>query len=330
MRGFLAEANSVFQEVQAQSKINVSQNKKNVYLQKSQSYRSILRGCLEKLQKEIDNNEAYKDYTTIFYSIECIWHLSEIFLLDQLPFNHPVPYLIDWIRFHFPDAEQRATAVFFPIRDTEPDKECLKVVKALIVQGHIEVARTVMQLYSRNNFNASLQMAEEILRCLPVFNVAGGVSLQNWRSQWQYWLTDTESKIQMGCFELEPELKEIVELVTGNEEAWNKLAGESSCWFELFPGWLFYTQPSCTYYQLNALAKNWLRRWKYAHGLPEDNNDQNLKYLDRIVLKIMQNDLHQVLRDIQHMYDQQWFATHLTDLLWHSGKLNILNDEDNE
>lgn len=110
LRGFLAEANSIFQEVQALSKLNSS---KIDYLKKSHAYRSILRGCLEKLQKDVDTIPAYKDYMTIFYSIECIWHLCEIFLIDPQPSSHPVPHLIEWIRFHFPDAEQRATALLF-------------------------------------------------------------------------------------------------------------------------------------------------------------------------------------------------------------------------
>lgn len=327
LRGFMAETNSVFQEVQIQAKLNASQSD---FLKKSQEYRSILRGCLEKLQKEIDIDPVYKDYMTIFYSIECIWHLSEIFLIDPHPSNHPVPHLIEWIRFHFPDAEQKATALLLMNRGDEPNRGYLQVVKSLITQGHLEVAKAILQVYGRYNFNACLQMTEEILRSVPIFNVNGGISIQNWRSQWQYWLTDTESKIQMGCFESEPEIKEIIELVTGNEAAWNKLARQSSCWYEHFPGYLFYTHPNCSFYELITLADKWLHRWLYEHNCSIDNDASKLKHLDRIILKIMQNDLHQVLCDIQNLYDQQWFATHLTDLLWHSKKLNIFNDGSNE
>lgn len=321
LRGFLAETNSIFQEVQAQSRMNAPQKE---YLKKSHAYRSVLRSCLEKLQNEVDTDPIYEDYTTIFYSVECIWHLCEIFLIDPSPSKNPVPHLIEWIRFHFPDAEQRATVLLFSNRGDEPNTEYLQVVKSLIAQGHLEVAKTILQMYGRSNFNACLQMTEEILRSVPIFSVGGGTSIQNWRSQWQYWLTDTESKIQMGCFETEPDLKEIVELVTGNEAAWSHLASRSSCWYEYFPGYLFYTHPNCTYYELNTLAENWLQRWLYEQNQSHDRT--NLKHLDRIILKIMQNDLHQVLCDIQNVYDQQWFATHLTDLLWHSRKLNNFND----
>lgn len=134
----------------------------------------------------------------------------------------------------------------------------------------------------------------------------------------------------MGCFESEPELKEIVELVSGNEATWYRAAKDTDCWYEHFPGFLFYTHPSCTYYELSTLAEKWLNHWMCEKGLTFDHNENSLKHLDQIVLKIMQNNLHQVLRDIQNVYDQQWFATHLTDLLWHSGKLNIFNDDNNE
>lgn len=111
----------------------------------------------------------------------------------------------------------------------------------------------------------------------------------------------------------------------GNEATWNKLASESSCWYEYFPGYLFYTNPNCTYYELNTIAEKWLHRWLHER----ESSIENLKHLDRIVLKIIQNDFYQMLRDIQNIYDHQWFATHLTDLLWHR-KLNIFNNENNE
>lgn len=161
LRGFLAEANSIFQEVQTLAKLNAPHGK---YLEKSYAYRSILRGCLEKLQKEIETNASYKDFMTIFYSIECIWHLCEIFLIDTLPTNHPVPHLIEWVRFHFPDAEQKASELLLTNQGDELDNDCLPSVKSLIAQGHLNVALTILQSYGRNNFNASLQMTEEILR----------------------------------------------------------------------------------------------------------------------------------------------------------------------
>lgn len=327
LRSLLAEASSVFQDLQELSKSN--QQQRPDYLKISQTYRSIIRGCLQKLQKSVEQHPHFQDFITVFYSIECLWHLCEIFLIDTIPSNYVVPHLIDWIRFHFPAAEQRATELLFANRDDFEftDREYLNIVKMLIVQGHLDVARTILQLYGRNNFNACYQMTEEILKTVPIYSITGGLSLQNWRSQWQYWLADTESKIEMGCFESEPELKEIVLLVTGNDDAWNNLAKDSECWYEHFPGFLFYTQPNCTFFQLGTITENWIRRWLQKRSGSGEGDTNSLSHLDRVILKIMQNDLHQVLRDIQSMCDQQWFATHLTDLLWHCGKLDVFSEE---
>lgn len=333
LRGLLAESNSIFQELQQQSK---TAGARTDLLKISQTYRSIIRSCLQKLQKRIEAepNHVYDDYITIFYSIECLWHLCEIFLIDSAPNSAAVPHLNDWIRFHFPEVEQRAREMLLSDDDQfvadASDKEYLRIVKLLVVQGHLDVARTILQFHGRDHFNASLQMTEEILKSIPIWCASGGQSLQNWRSQWQYWVADAESKLQMGCFDSgsdsEKELKTIVELVTGNDRAWYELSKESTCWYEYFPGYLYYTQPNCTYYQLGSMAENWLHQWHLARG----ESGGTLRHLDRVILNIMQHDLHQVLHDIQNMCDQQWFATHFTDLLWHCGKFNVLNDEHNE
>lgn len=40
----------------------------------------------------------------------------------------------------------------------------------------------------------------------------GGLSLQKFRSQWQYWVTDAESKLATGCLAVEPELEEVIKV----------------------------------------------------------------------------------------------------------------------
>lgn len=340
LRSLLAEANNIFHDLQDRAKAGLSQSE---YLKISQSYRCIIRECLQKLQREAeldnetktDSETQYEDYITVFYSIECIWHLCEIFLINTTSSNLVIPQLMEWVRFHFPGAEQRATELLMAtnIDCSESDNdEYLRVVKALVVQGHLDVARTILQLYGRNNYNATFQMVDETLKSVPIYNISGGLSLQNWRSQWDYWVTETQSKIQMGCFSAHPELEEIISLVTGCNKNWKKMMRESSCWYEHLPGFLYYTQPNCTYSELGTFAEEWLVGWmrENGEGQSDDRTGSNLKHLDRVILMLMQNDFHQILCDIQNMCDQQWFATHLTDLLWHCGRLNILSEDHTE
>lgn len=58
----------------------------------SKQYRSILRACVESLQdaaeNKSDDRELYENFLTIFYNVECVWHLTEILYIDTLPGNN--------------------------------------------------------------------------------------------------------------------------------------------------------------------------------------------------------------------------------------------------
>lgn len=90
---------------------------------------------------------------------------------------------------------------------------------------------------------------------------------------------------------------------------------------------MFYSEPGCKYFELGTYAGVWLRRWESAKGF---RDSRTMNHLDRVVLKVMENDMHQVLHDIQVMCDNKWFVTHLTDLLWHCGQLQVLGDQQME
>lgn len=115
--------------------------------------------------------------------------------------------------------------------------------------------------------------------------------------------------------------------MTGNQQAWIDLACETStCWYEYFPGFLYYTEPECRHFELGALADNWLHRWATARSI----NANTMKHLDRVVLKVMENDMYQVIHDCQQINDSKWFVTHLTDLLFHCGQLHVVGDQQTE
>jgi nuclear pore complex protein Nup85 len=52
-----------------------------------------------------------------------------------------------------------------------------------------------------------------------------------------------------------------------------------------------------------------------------------IKHLDKVLLAAMEFDILQVIKEIQHMTENGWFVSHLTDLLYHSGRLNDLSVE---
>lgn len=51
----------------------------------------------------------------------------------------------------------------------------------------------------------------------------GATSIQKFRSQWQYWLTDTERKISANILAIEPNLEELIQVCKINKYANQKL-----------------------------------------------------------------------------------------------------------
>lgn len=349
LRSLLAEASGIFKNVQDAARL--PKGREQELLNLSRAYRSTVRACLEQLQDALQADDSrtngsgdahhtpavvdavtLQNYVTIFYSVECVWHLCEILLIDPAPANVVVPQLLEWTRFHFPAYERRAAELLFIDRDDMEEEEggnnaeVLDVVKGLITQAQVDVARTLLRLHTASE-TACFQAVDEILRSMPVYNVYGGLSLQKFRTQWQYWVSDTESKLATGCLSAEPDLEMIVQLVSGQQSVWIAHARASStCWYEFLPGYLFYTEPGCKYFELGTSADAWLRRWSEAKGV----SSSALKHLDRVIFKVMENDMHQVVHDCQNMCDNKWFVTHLTDLLYHCGQLQIVGEHQTE
>lgn len=109
---------------------------------------------------------------TIFYSVECVWHLCEILLIDRPPSNVVVPQLLEWIRFHFPAYERRAAELLFADNDDleEVHVDILPVVRGLITQGLLDVARALLRKHPSADSNA-FRIADEVLKAMPVYMV---------------------------------------------------------------------------------------------------------------------------------------------------------------
>lgn len=89
LRKLVNEANGIFLNVQNLVSVN-NLDFKSELLKLSRQYRSIIRACLENLQDDLmqaksKEKEVLQNYITIFYSVECIWHLSEILFIENIP-----------------------------------------------------------------------------------------------------------------------------------------------------------------------------------------------------------------------------------------------------
>lgn len=180
LREFIVDSNFIFKSLQDMK----LQGSRAEYLKMSRSYRSVIRAYLEKLQEHIafcetDYLSKYQSLTTVFYTIEFLWHLCEILIIDPTSSSMVVAQLIEWIRFHYPLSERMAGEFLVSGTDVESHESFWPVVKGQVMQGQLDVARALLKLHSASQ-TIPFQLAEQILKTLPVFNVISIVLLCLW------------------------------------------------------------------------------------------------------------------------------------------------------
>lgn len=324
LRKLVNESSGTFLTVQSTVSSKSSEFKGEI-LKLSRQYRSIIRACLENLQDEIGKNnitnserDELRDYITIFYSIECIWHLCEILFIDVIPGNIVLPYLLDWVRFHFPKHERNAALLISgDVTSLELHEDYWPTVFGNFLQGRIKIVRTLLRQNSA--FGSSVfQLVDEVLKTMPTYNVINSISINEFNLQWKHWTTDIQLKIDAKQFITNHNLNLLMRLIVGEEEAWAEIQSHCETWYEFLAGWLFYTEPSVKSFKLGQFAKLSIRKMRIK---------DHMKHLDRVLLAAMEFDLFEVIKEIQHMTENGWFVCHLADILHHSGSLSVLEKE---
>lgn len=188
------------------------------------------------------------------------------------------------------------------------------------MQGQIEVARTLLQLHSASKSNP-FRLVDQILKNMPLYHILNGIFTTEFQLKWKHWLVDTQSKIDAKLFISEPNLDFLMRLVIGEETAWSQAMSFCETWYELLPAWLLYTEPMVKSYELGKFAKLCIQRME---------GKDEMRHLDKVLLATMEFDVMEVIKEIQQMSENGWFVTHLTDLLYHCGKLRELDKLEKE
>lgn len=321
LRKLVNESNGVFLAVQNIMKSKTVDHRAEL-CKLSIQYRSIIRACLENFQDEISKSdvgpEELQNYITIFYSIECIWHLCEILFINGISGNEVIPHILEWIRFHFPKHEKNAAQMLSSgLVGLETHSEYWNTVLGSLLQGRVKVVRALLRQHSASD-TGTFKMIDQILKTMPVCFGVSGASLNEFNLQWKHWTVDVQSKIDAKMFIHEKYLDLITKILIGEEQAWTDIQTNCETWYEYLAGWLFYTEPTVKPFELSQFAKRSITKMRLTN---------KLKHLDRVLLAAMEFDLFQVIKEIQYMTENGWFVTHLTDILYHSGRLLLLEKE---
>lgn len=329
LRSLLAETNATFETLQTLGKGSSGVKKTTEYMKISRTYRSIIRCCVEKLEHakrmpEVQEDELkeqrYTEAIMTFYAIECLWHLFEILYMQQQHNQMIVPQLLEWTRFHYPHTEDRATDLLLMAEEASECDSYWDTLKKLIMLGQLDVTRAILSQHRKSN-QAAFQAAEAILKSMPIYQ--DGYALQKFCSQWEYWHVDLERKLASHVFASEPELELLMQLVKGNNEPWDAELLSSQDWYEYLPGYLLYTRPTCKPFELRIAVTNWLNRWSQLRP------NWQMTQLSRMVMQLMEHDVKLFIYDAQKLNDSHWFATHLIDLIYHTGHLKSYFEQQN-
>ncbi|XP_003707189.1 nuclear pore complex protein Nup75 [Megachile rotundata] len=322
LRKLVNESNGVFLSIQKIKQC--SGDLKPELLKHSKQYRSILRACIESLQdicgKSADKKESLENFLTIFYQIECVWHLTEILYIDVVPGDVVLPQLLEWIKFHFPAKELIALKILAE-KTINADLKHPNYWEAVIgcaLHGRIDLVRALLNLHSKSDHSAFI-MAENILQTMPVYNVYGGYSINEFNVRWHHWQLELSSNITNKAFlfdvDTDNNLEMIMKLIVGDQDALQHFSKYTDAWYELLAAKLFYTSPCCKKPELSHHANNIAKGWHTNR--PSDN----------AIHALIESNLHQLIKEIQYMGDNGWFAAHLVDLLHTCGKLKILDKD---
>uniref|UniRef100_A0A1B6GHG6 Nuclear pore complex protein Nup85 n=2 Tax=Proconiini TaxID=565685 RepID=A0A1B6GHG6_9HEMI len=317
VRKLVNESNATFISGQ---KITSSAGARPETLRLSIQYRSIIRACIEDLQKESmkPNKEMYQQYVSIFYNIEFIWHLTEILLVNALPGDIVLPHLREWMRFHFPSGDLLASQIVKGRAETGAEarhSDYWPTVITLILQGSIDSARTMLKLHSQCDSDVFLE-ADKVLGTMPEYSVYGGLSVSEFNARFSSWQAELINKVNAGVFSSSKNLLNIMKMISG--ESVLEMKQYCSTWYELMVASLLYTEPTVKSFDLSFHANKCIMQFGGA---------ARLSLTDHIVLSLLECNLHDVIKKLQSTCDSGWAAAHLTNLLFHCGRLNVIDNK---
>ncbi|EFN72514.1 Nucleoporin NUP85 [Camponotus floridanus] len=321
LRKLVNESNGVFLSVQNLKSFSSGDIRPEL-LKHSKQYRSILRACVENLQEILpkeplsEEKTMLENFLTIFYQVECVWHLTEILYVDAVPGDVVLPQLLEWISFHFPSRELIASKILSKktIGADLENSNYWEAVMGCAFHGKLNLVCRLLALHSKADHSAFIT-ADNIIRTMPVYNVYGGYSINEFIIRWKHWQMDLCSNLETNYFVIDNNLEMLMKLIAGDESVLWEYSMYTEAWYELLAAKLFYSAPCCKQLELSRYANSVAERW------------QANRHLDRVILALIENDLYQVIKEIQYMSDNGWFAAHLMDLLYKCGKLNILSKE---
>uniref|UniRef100_A0A669DM22 Nuclear pore complex protein Nup85 n=1 Tax=Oreochromis niloticus TaxID=8128 RepID=A0A669DM22_ORENI len=111
LRKLFNESHHIFVGLQTIREELPSKSKKPQFVSISKNYRSVIRACMEELHFGSFFKFLFYSLVSILLAIELIWNLCEVLFIDAAPAGSLLLHLLDWVRLHKADVDERAREV---------------------------------------------------------------------------------------------------------------------------------------------------------------------------------------------------------------------------
>ena len=287
------ESHSVFSEVQLSAEGDIQSH--------SHAYRSLLRAAIQELDGESSDN---KKLVALY---ELIWSLCEVIFIEHLPGGCVLPYLLELMAWHFPQADKMLSDIL-TCREPNEHENYWDCIISLLFQGRITEAITLLK--ASPDANVIIPLLED----MPLLQNFGGHSLTDFKFSWTMWqencknMKDNLSFVNEECFD-------IVNIICGELDAFVKYKSLTHTWYHLMTSYLLYSAPTVTITGLCNYAKDMM-----------DIFQDTLTTLDNILLSIIEFDAHSVITQCISQFENNWWlVAHLADILHHAKQLDSTN-----
>uniref|UniRef100_A0AAQ6A6Q0 Nuclear pore complex protein Nup85 n=1 Tax=Amphiprion ocellaris TaxID=80972 RepID=A0AAQ6A6Q0_AMPOC len=314
LRKLFNESHHIFVGLQTIREDLPSKSRKPQFVSISKNYRSVIRACMEELQqvavstKDGEASVCCLFQVSILLAIELIWNLCEVLFIDAAPAGSLLLHLLDWVRLHKADVDEKAREVLQSDSPAE-HRDYWDVVVSYVLQGRLDEARQMLMK------QATLQPAARNM--YKLMDTLGTQTLTEFDVKWRHWHEEVDRCLQDNSFASNKHLEIICKLLLGDEDILLDHKELLGTWYHFLVTRLLFCHPTVKPAELHYYAQSCMTMFLDSRSVPEP--------LDSILLAAFEFDIHQVIKDCSIALNNWWFVAHLTDLLDHCKLLQSHN-----
>uniref|UniRef100_A0A8C7YIH8 Nuclear pore complex protein Nup85 n=1 Tax=Oryzias sinensis TaxID=183150 RepID=A0A8C7YIH8_9TELE len=255
---------------------------------------------------------------SILLAIELIWNLCEVLFIDAAPAGSLLLHLLDWVRLHKADVDEKARDVLQSDSPAE-HRDYWDVVVSYVLQGRLDEARQMLGKKATLTpaANNIFKMMDNLLSKMPFYNPGGTQTLTEFDVKWRHWHEEVDRCLQDNSFASNQHLEVLCKILLGDEDTLLEHKDLLGTWYHFLVSRLLFCHPTVKPTELHYYAQSCMTMFLDSRSAPEP--------LDSILLAAFEFDIHQVIKDCSIALNNWWFVAHLTDLLDHCKLLQSHN-----